>query len=227
MGTSTGLAALRAKVEKAAEGGGDFVKTRWVKIAGGQSLKVRFLQEIDPDSPNYNPDHGLALIASEISDPSDYTKKCLSTLEDEGKCYGLEQHAVLQGTEGYKGGWKPRSRLYVNVLAFPDNGDDPYVAVLSQGMGGKQITPTLLEYAEETKSITDKVFKIKRTGSDLSGTSYGLMLVSTDPTPFDYDGIELYDLDKVAVRHVPYAEQAAFFGKTAEQAPDSSTDVDW
>lgn len=227
MGTQTGLAALRERVQKAADTGGEYEKAKWLSFKPNTAVKVRFLQEIDPDSPNYDPERGLALIASEISDPNDFKKKCVSTLETEGKCYGTEMHLALKGTEGYNGGWRPKVRLYVNVLVFPEDGSDPYVAILSQGMSGKSITPTLLDYAEE--SITNKVFKIRRTGDGFNNTSYSLAFVSEDKTPFDYEGLDLYDLNTVAVRNVPYAEQAAFFGggEPAAVADSTSSNTEW
>lgn len=226
---SKGLKALQEKVEKAAAGvaNSDKPRTRWLSLKPGESVKIRFLQEADADSPHYNEDRGLIFIASEVSDPADYRKKCLDTLEEEGKSFGWEMHNKLKGSEGYTGGWKPKTRLYANVLLVDEN----EVAILSQGISGKSITPTLLEYAGDSGSITNKVFRIKRTGEGLSDTSYALMLVGEDKEEFDYSGIELYDLEQVAVRHVPYAEQAEFFGygSSSDGESDSgfSTDTDW
>jgi hypothetical protein len=52
------------------------------------------------------------------------------------------------------------------------------------------------------------------------------MNLGEDKEPFDYSGIELYDLEQVAVRRVPYDEQAEFFG-VAETEAASGTDVEW
>lgn len=228
MGLTKGLDAMREKVAKAAEGGKDLPKTVWFKLEDGQTKVVRFAQEMDDQSPLYNADAGVGFFASEISDPNDFKKKCLSTLEDEGRCFGLEMHQRLQGTAGYDGGWRPKSRFYINVIVtLPDGSKE--VQVLSQGLGPKQITPALLEMADEYHSITDREFKITRTGKEFNNTSYTLTPRDRDVTPFDFSPFELYELEKVAVRNVPYAEQAAFFGY-AEGATDeaaSSTDVDW
>jgi hypothetical protein len=233
MGISRGLKDLRKQVDDAADrasGGGDYVKAKWLSLKDGDSIKIRFLQEIDPDSPDYDETRGLIFIASEVVDPGDYRKKCLDTLEDEGKSFGIEMHKKMQGSDGYKGGWKPKQRLYSNVLNVETN----EVMILSQGLSGKSITPTLLEYAtdEETgnpASITNKTFRIKRTGKDVSSTSYALVFLGEDKTPFDFSPYELYDLENTAVRHVPYAEQAEFFGVTEghEPAASSATDVEW
>ena len=37
---------------------GDGSKARWVKLEDGESIKIRFLQELDPDSPSYNEKNG-------------------------------------------------------------------------------------------------------------------------------------------------------------------------
>jgi hypothetical protein len=225
---SKGLKALQDKVEKAAQGAADRPKTKWLSLKAGESVKIRFLQEADSDSPLYDESRGLIFIASEISDPNDYRKKCLDTLEEEGASFGWEMHNKFKGTDGYTGGWKPKTRLYANVEVYRADGTSE-VAILSQGISGKSITPTLLEYAGDGP-ITNKVFRIKRTGEGLSDTSYALMLVGEDKEPFDFDGVELYDLEQVAVRHVPYAEQAEFFGYGESEEPSDSgfsTNSEW
>lgn len=227
---SKGLKALQEKVDKAAQGAAnsDKPRTKWLSLKAGESTKIRFLQEADSDSPLYDEKRGLIFIASEISDPNDYKKKCLDTLEDEGHSFGWEMHNKFKGSDGYTGGWKPKTRLYANVLVYNADGTTE-VAILSQGISGKSITPTLLEYAGDGP-LTDKLFRIKRTGEGLSDTSYSLMLIGPDKEPFDFEGVELYDLEQVAVRRIPYAEQAAFFGY-GESDDDSgsgfSTDTDW
>lgn len=226
MSITKGLKKLQETVDRAAQGagGGDRPKVNWFGLKAGESRKIRFLQEADPDSPLYDEGRGLIFIASEISDPANFRKKCLDTTEDEGKSFGWDMHNKLKGTEGYDGGWKPKTRLYANVLLV----DEDEVAILSQGISGKSITPTLLEYAGDGP-ITNKVFRIKRTGEGLSDTSYSLMLVGEDKEPFDFSPYELYDLEQTAVRKVPYSDQAAFFGY-ADSDSDSgghSTDTEW
>jgi hypothetical protein len=51
-----------------------------------------------------------------------------------------------------------------------------------------------------------------------------------DDTAFDFSGLELFDLEKTAVRHVTYAEQEAFYmgeGGQQEESSASSSSVDW
>ena len=223
MGIVRGLKDLNKVMDKPQSSGGDGTKARWVKLEDAESVKVRFLQELDPDSPTYNEKLGLGFIAVEHTNPKDYRRKALCTMEDQGKCYGCEQHR-----KDYKAGWKGRSRLYINVL-IDDGKEDPYVGILSQGSSGKTITPTLIEYAGEMGSITNLMWRIKRTGTK-TDTSYTIIPLAKDETPFDFTSLELYDLEKTAVRHVTYAEQEAFYmgeAGNAEESSASSSSVDW
>ena len=168
MGIVKGLKDLNKALDKPQPTGGEGSKARWVKLEDGESVKIRFLQELDPDSPTYNDKFGLGFIAVEHTNPKDYRRKLLCTMQDQGKCWGCEQHR-----KDYKVGWKGRSRLYINVLV-DDGKTDPYVAILSQGSSGKTVTPTLIEYAGEMGSITNLMWRIKRTGTK-TDTSYTII----------------------------------------------------
>src|SRR5690242_12328304 len=104
MGFLTGIAAV---TEKTAKSGGDYedrVKTVWASLkADGDSSKVIPLQELDEGSPHYDEKFGTGLFALEHSNPDDFKKNALCTI-DEGGCYGCEQ------------GWYQKVVLYLNVL---------------------------------------------------------------------------------------------------------------
>ena len=223
MGIVTGLKNLNDVIDRPAHESSEGSKATWVKIEDGESVKVRFLQELDPDSPTYNEKNGLGFIAIEHTNPSDYRRKALCSMDDQGKCYGCEQHR-----KDYKAGWKGKPRLYINVLV--DNGkDDPTVAVLSQGISGKTITPTLNEYAKEMGSITNLMWRIKRTGLK-TDTSYTIIPLQKDDSEFDSSALELHDLLVTAVRDLPYVEQEAFFAgevKKAEGSSATDSTLDW
>ena len=55
--------------------------------------------------------------------------------------------------------------------------------------------------------------------------------MAKDEKPFDFSTIELFDLEKTAVRSVPYAEQEAFYnGESSPEEQESSStssSVDW
>jgi hypothetical protein len=124
-----------------------------------------------------------------------------------------------------KAGWKARLRYYTNVLV--DEGtDEPYVAIWSQGVGPKSpTTTTIVEYAGDTGSITNVIWRLKRTGTGTQ-TSYSLFPLTTDESSFDFNGIDLYNLDENSLRQVKYSDQEAFFmGLDADV--NASASVDW
>jgi len=222
MGIVKGLKDLNKALDKPQATGGSENKARWVKLEDGESVKIRFLQELDPDSPEYNDKLDLGFIAVEHTNPKDYRRKALCTMEDQGKCWGCEQHR-----KDYKAGWKGRSRLYINVLV-DDGKEEPYVAILSQGSSGKTVTPTLIEYAGEMGSITNLMWRIKRSGTK-TDTSYTIIPLAKDEGKFDASALELYKLEETAIRDLPYTNQEAFFngeGGQEEELPTSS-DVTW
>lgn len=222
MAIITGLAALNAALDKPQ--GSEAGKGRWLKLADGESVKIRFLQELDPDSPDYNENAGLGFIAVEHTNPKDYRRKALCSADDQGRCFGCEMHR-----KDMKAGWKGRSRLYMNVLV-DDGKEDPYVAIFSQGGGPKSATPEIIQYAGETGSISNVTWRLKRTG-EKTDTNYSIIPLPTkDMKPIDFENIELFDLQKIAVRDVPYAEQEGFyFGHTSDDSEESSTSssVEW
>lgn len=194
-------------------------KVRWVKLVDGQSAKIRFLEELDQDSASYSPERGLAIVVKEHTNPKDYKRKALDTTESEGRDWAEEMHR-----KDPKAGWRARLRFYCNVLV-DDGTEDPYVAVWSQGISKQSAFNTLREYALETGSISNLEWKIKRNGQGTE-TSYTLIPTKPDAEPFKWDGIEPFTLDKV-VRHVPYAEQEAFYLGFDGPSSITATNTDW
>lgn len=204
MGIVRGLKAINKHIdaEEAKFAGSDGPKTKWFKIADKQSVKVVFLQELDPDSPNFSQKNDLGFLAVEHQNPKNFHRKAVCTLDDESVCWACEQHQ-----KDWKAGWKQKTRLYINVLV-DDGQNEPYVAVLSQGNGPKSITPTLIEYAGDDGTISDKYFTIKRTGAGQTDTSYTLRAGKAHT--LDVESYELFDLNSV-LRQLPYAEQEAHY----------------
>lgn len=216
MGIVKGLAAINKHVdaeEAKFSGSGDSNPTKWFKLADKQQAKVVFLQELDPDSPNYSEKNDLGFLAVEHVNPKNWRRKAVCSIDDEGACFGCEQHK-----KDWKAGWKQKTRLYINVLVLPENGEEPYVAVLSQGNGPKSITPTLIEYAGDDGTITDKVFTIKRSGAGATDTSYTIR--AGKEHDLNVEDYELFDLEKV-LRQIPYAQQEAHY-RDGEEADESA-----
>lgn len=221
MGIVKGLNAMNAALDKpVSSGGGE--KGRWLKLDDGQSAKIRFLQELDPDSPNFDNRAGVGFIAVEHTNPKDYRRKALCSVDDQGRCFGCEMHR-----RDPKAGWKGRSRLYINILV-DDGNEDPYVAIFSQGTGPKSATPEIIQYAGETGSISNVLWRLKRTG-EKTDTNYSIIPLPSD-AKVDVSQYELYDLEKIAVRDVPYVDQENFYmGVTSDssEASSNSSSVEW
>jgi hypothetical protein len=194
------------------------IKVRWVKLADGQSAKIRFIEELDVDSANYNEGRGLAVVISEHTNPKDYKRKAACTMESMGRCFGCEM-----ARKEPKSGWRARLRFYCNVLV-DDGLESPYVAVWSQGISKQSAFNTIREYALETGSISNLVWKLKRNGQGTE-TNYTLIPSAPDSEPFKWENVESFNLEKV-VREIPYPEQEAFyFGFDTPSV--TSTNVEW
>jgi hypothetical protein len=81
MGIVKGLKGLNKVMDAPQHSSGDGVKARWAKLEDAESVKIRFLQELDPDSPTYNEKNGLGFIAVEHTNPKDYRRKALCSME--------------------------------------------------------------------------------------------------------------------------------------------------
>ena len=228
MGVIKGLNAMSQQMDKDFSGEGQ--KGTWLKINDGQSVKIRFMQEIDPNSEHYNEKAGTAFIAVEHTNPEHYQRKALCSIDDQGRCFGCEMHR-----RDPKAKWGGKKRFYSNVIV-DDGVKEPYVAILSQGLGPKAITETVIAWAGETGSITNTVWKVKRTGSGATDTSYSAIpLPTANAEAIDFAKYEMFDLEKTAVRDVPYSEQEAFyFGTSGDNAlvgatssAESSSAVEW
>jgi hypothetical protein len=212
-----GLKNINALVDKPKyEGTG--TKVRWLKLADGQSVKIRFIEELDEDSANYNEARGLALVVSEHTNPKDYKRKAVDTMDTEGRDWAEEMHR-----KDMKAGWRARLRFYCNVLV-DDGIEAPYVAIWSMGVSKQSAFNTIREYALETGSISNLTWKVKRNGQGTE-TSYTLIPGGPDKEPFDWATVEPFPLEK-ALNKIPYAEQEAFY-LGFDTPGTTSTNMDW
>jgi hypothetical protein len=195
-------------------------KVRWLKLADGQSVKIRFIEELDEESANYSADRGLALVVREHSNPKDYKRKALDTMDTEGRDFAEEMYR--KDPKG-NSGWKAKLRFYCNVLV-DDGIEAPYVAIWSMGVSKQSVFNALREYALDTGSISSLVWKLKRNGQGTE-TNYTLLPIAVDSEPFDWTGTSPFPLES-ALRKVPYAEQEAFY--LGFDAPSvTSSNMDW
>jgi hypothetical protein len=212
-----GLKNINALVDKPKyEGTG--TKVRWLKLADGQAVKIRFIEELDEDSANYNEARGLALVVSEHTNPKDYKRKAVDTMDTEGRDWAEEMHR-----KDMKAGWRARLRFYCNVLV-DDGIEAPYVAIWSMGVSKQSAFNTIREYALETGSISNLTWKVKRNGQGTE-TSYTLIPSGPDKEPFNWGEIEPFPLEK-ALNKIPYAEQEAFY-LGFDTPGTTATNMDW
>jgi len=195
-------------------------KVRWLKLADGQSVKIRFIEELDDESANYSPDRGLALVVREHSNPKDYKRKALDTMDTEGRDFAEEMYR--KDPKG-NAGWKAKLRFYCNVLV-DDGLEAPYVAIWSMGVSKQSVFNVLREYALDTGSISSLTWKLKRNGQGTE-TNYTLLPITPDTEPFDWSSVKPFPLES-ALRKVPYAEQEAFY--LGFDTPSvTSSNIDW
>ena len=203
---------------------GDGSKVRWLKLEDGQSAKVRFVNELDEDSPNYNAERNVAIVVSEHTNPKDYKRKAVCSMDTEGRCFGCEMARRQTEADRKQGSWRARFRYYTNLLV-DDGIEEPYVAVWSQGVGKQSAFNTLKEYAIDTGSITNRSWRMKRQGSG-TDTSYIVLPSDPDNEKYNWSGIESFDLEKV-VRQLPYAEQESFYIGFDSPMSSDTKNVDW
>jgi hypothetical protein len=196
-------------------------KVRWLKLADGQSVKIRFIEELDEDSANYNEERGLALVVKEHTNPKDYRRKAIDTVDTEGRDWAEEMYR--KDPKG-NAGWRGRLRFYCNVLV-DDGIEAPYVAIWSMGVSKQSAFNTIREYALETGSISNLSWKLKRNGQGTE-TSYTLIPTAPDQEPFAWSGIRPFPLES-ALSKVPYAEQEAYYLGFDTPSVTSSSNIDW
>ena len=218
MSVVKGLANINALVDKP-KYDSDKPRVRWLKLTDGQSVKIRFIEELDEDSPNFAEGRGLSVVVKEHTNPKDYRRKAVDTMESEGRDWAEEMHR-----KDPKAGWRGRLRFYCNVLV-DDGIEEPYVAIWSMGVSKQSAFNTIREYAIETGSISNLTWKLKRSGSGTE-TSYTLIPSAPDSEPFAWDAVEPFDID-LALNHVPYAEQEAYYLGFDTPSASSATNVEW
>lgn len=212
MSELSGLAAIRAYKKKMAEQAeeretrraqGDGPKVQYLKLADGQAVKVRFLQEMDTEGKNYDPNKGIGMGAVEHTGIDDkWTYRGICTIED-GQCWPCEQfRGSKKGEPGSK--YVQKRNYYINALVDFGNGEEPQTWILSRGLNSSFVAD-LMEETDETGTIMGKTFKVTRRGTG-TDTSWSLRHLASDTT-FDsvnVDEAHVFKIEKDVLRHVPY-----------------------
>ena len=192
-------------------------KVNWLKLDDGESVQIRFVSELDADSPHYDEKRGLALVVKEHTNPKDYKRKAVDTMDSEGRDWAEEMHR-----KDPKAGWGARLRFYTSVLV-DDGINEPYIAIWSMGVSKSATFNTIREYASESGSLSNMTWKLKRNGKGTE-TTYTLIPLKQDTEPFDWSKYEFPNIEN-GLRKVPYAEQEAFY--LGFDNPATSTAAEW
>lgn len=223
-GTIKGLSAIKGKAESK---GGNFEdgESPFLTIKDGESYKIRFLQEIDDESPLYDERRGAIAVVEEHTSPKDFKIRAVCTHEADGKCWACEQTQAVSD-EKIARKWRPRMRFYALVLVRNEDGPDK-VKILAQGFSDKNVGSDIINIAEEFGQLGDRDMKISRKGSGMNDTSYSLLPLAEKPLTDEEKELDLIDISKF-ISYVEYDKQAAFYsGKEDEGGdPDEWDDED-
>lgn len=209
----------------------EYVKWPRPKKAGDPvTLRGRFLNEIDESSPHYDPEAGLAVIVVEHQGPGKegYKRRAECTVEEDENgvphnCIPCERRwkANQDKTEDWKNWRKGNPRMYLNFAYINEEGEE-VVGVYNAPVEGQNIISTLLAYAEDGGSITNREFKITRSGT---GTDTKYVAVALKEEDFEKKASE-YELQNIAAAplKVKYEQQARFYDSTPGWTPQGTAD---
>lgn len=190
----------KAVVEKGPKGGAK----KFFTVNAGQSYKIRFRQELTEDSKNYNPEVGTGITVPVVTSTINWKWKVASTAGMEKfnyRCWATEQSVVDKA-------WRPKPHLLLNIAVEIEPGVwEP--RILDTTFNQRHIGLTLLEYAKEFGSITDRYYKYSRTGTGASDTNYSLIPLEPSPETPEIKNMPYHQLDSV-YKMLPYEQQQAF-----------------
>jgi hypothetical protein len=184
--------------------GGSGVK-KFFSISSGETFKIRFRQELTEDSKNFDEEIGTAITVPVVTSPINWKWRAASTAGLEKfnyRCWASEQ--ISKDTR-----WKPKPHLLINVAVETEPGTwEP--RIIDTTFNQRHIGLTLIEYAKEFGTITDRYYKYSRTGSGAQDTNYTLIPLDQSPMPDNIRSLPTHDLNTVYMT-LPYAKQESFF----------------
>jgi hypothetical protein len=208
------LADLQKKVEKKSSPYSDKPKRNFLTLKDGESVRLRFLQELTEDAKGYNEARGAAEVIGAHTNPLDWKKKSGCTVEDEEKgfqCWACEQ--VFESKDN--NGWRSRNHLLINV-AYQNEDGSWTVAILDQGFGKAHVGNDVVEFAGEYGTITNRTFKFSRNGKGQE-TDYTLLPLDPSDEPKELAEVELHSFEGL-YKKIPYEEQQTYFFSNGDPA---------
>lgn len=197
-----------AELEKSVVPTGGATKSstkKYLTIGSGESVKIRFRQELTEDAKFYDESFGTAITVPVITSPINWKWRAASTaqLEKFGfRCWGSEQSVKDKA-------WRPKPHLIINVAVETEPGSWES-RIIDTTFNQRHIGAILIEYAKEFGTITDRYYKYSRQGSGASDTNYSLIPLDVSEMPQNLKDLPMHDLDNVYMT-LPYEKQERFF----------------
>lgn len=192
------LADLEKRIEKSKPTG------KYLTLKDGDNVVIRFRQELSEDGKNYDKEAGQAVLVPVHRSPVDFRKQARATYDL--KEFDYKDWAEDQAAVDSK--WRAKDHLLINVLVEDEDGR--WVPkIFDQTLGKAHVAATLMEYAKEYNTITDRSYRFARRGAKLD-TQYSLVPRDPSPMPKAHKENDLFDLEEV-FPIVPYDKQEAFY----------------
>lgn len=180
----------------------------WFSLKKKNPVRVRFLQELDEDSRNYDSTKGKVLFLTEHTSPYDFTRRAECSFESEGRCWACEMTHVErefvddQGNKKFNP-WGQKTNMYVQVVT--EDGD---VQVLSRPAPGNFFDKVYEEATDNDGSISEQTFRISK--GSARNASWELKALTKEQIEVP-ETVELVDLESAVGRKIPYADQKRFY----------------
>lgn len=178
---------------------------KYLTIGAGESVKVRFRQELTEDAKNYDEKFGTGIMVPVITSPINWKWRAASTAQIEKfgfRCWASEQVHKDKA-------WRPKTHLIINVAVEVEPGVwEP--RIIDTTFNQRHIGAILIEYAKEFGTITDRDYKYSRQGSGASDTNYSLIPLSVSETSDEIKGLPMHDLENTYLT-LPYDKQERFY----------------
>lgn len=186
-------------------GGNKTTTKKYLTIQAGESVRIRFRQELTEDSKYFDEQAGTAITVPVVTSPINWKWRAASTAQLEKfnfRCWASEQTAKDKA-------WRPKPHLIINVAVETEPGVWE-ARIIDTTFNQRHIGVILIEYAKEFGTITDRYYKYSRQGSGASDTNYSLIPLDVSEMPENIKTLPMHDLENVYLT-LPYEKQERFF----------------
>lgn len=178
---------------------------KYLTIGAGESVKVRFRQELTEDGKGYDEKYGTGIMVPVITSPINWKWRAASTAQIEKfgfRCWASEQVHKDKA-------WRPKTHLIINVAVEVEPGVwEP--RIIDTTFNQRHIGAILIEYAKEFGTITDRDYKYSRQGSGASDTNYSLIPLSVSEMTSEIKQLPMHELENTYLT-LPYDKQERFY----------------